>query len=118
MVVEGEMAPYMEQSEKMTVDLPDYYIKMLEAAIAFSTIPDTDIQQAAGLIIDDAIDLALPYIKMSETTGTPEVSGVALFSEKVFTGHTLDNEESTIVQVLQKKTWKANVVHICMGKRR
>ena len=58
------------------------------------------------MLFDDAIDLALPFVKMSETTGAPELSGVALFSDKVFTGHTLDIEESTIVQVLQKKPGK------------
>ena len=105
-VVEGEMAPYMEKTEEMPVDLPDYYINMLEAAISFSIIPDIDIQKVAQLINDDAIDLALPFVKMSETTSTPEVSGVALFSNKVFTGHTLDSEESTIVQVLYKKPGK------------
>ena len=105
-VVEGEMAPYMEKTEKIPLELPDYYNKLLEAAISFSIIPDIDIQQAAELLFDDAIDLALPFVKMSETTGTPEVSGVALFSDKVFTGHTLDKKESTIVQVLQKKPGK------------
>ena len=43
---------------------------------------------------------------MSEKTGTPEVSGMALFSDKIFTGHTLDKKESTIVQILQKKPGK------------
>jgi spore germination protein KC len=105
-VVEGEMAPYMEETEKLPLELPDYYNKLLEAAIKFSIIPDVDIQQAAAMLFDDSMDLALPFVKMSETTGTPEVSGVALFSDKVFTGHTLDNEESTIVQVLYKKPGK------------
>jgi spore germination protein KC len=102
-VVEGEMAPYMEKTEKMPLELPEYYNKLLEAAIKLSIIPDIDIQQAAQMLLDDAIDFALPFVKMSETTGAPELSGVALFSEKVFTGHTLEIEESTIVQVLQKK---------------
>ena len=43
---------------------------------------------------------------MSETTGVPEISGIALFSEKKFTGHTLNKKESIIIQVIQKKTWK------------
>ncbi|MHA6260866.1 Ger(x)C family spore germination protein [Sporosarcina sp. CAU 1771] len=105
-VVEGEMAPYMEKNEKISVELPNYFIDMLEAAISFSIIPDNDIQKAAGILFDDGIDLALPFIKMSEMTGTPEVSGVALFSGNVFTGHTLDKKESTIIQVLQKHLGK------------
>ncbi|MCZ2258243.1 Ger(x)C family spore germination protein [Sporosarcina sp. G11-34] len=105
-VVEGKMAPYMKKPEKVSVELPNYYIDMLEAAISFSIIPDIDIQQTAGLLFDDAIDLALPFVKMSEMTGTPEVWGVALFSGKVFTDHTLDKQESTIVQVLRKKPGK------------
>lgn len=105
-VVEGEMAPYMEKKEEESVELPDYYNALLEAAISFSIIPDLDINKAATLIHDDAIDLALPFVKMSEVNGTPEVSGVALFSGKVFTGQTLDKEASTIVQVLRKKPGK------------
>ncbi len=50
-VVEGEMAPYMEKTEKMPLELPDYYNKLLETAITFSIIPDVDIQQAAGIAI-------------------------------------------------------------------
>jgi len=102
-VVEGEMAPYMEKTEKIPLELPDYYNKLLESAISFSIIPNIDFQQAASMLYDDAIDLALPFVKMSETTGTPELSGVALFSDKVFTGHTLDREESTTIQILRNK---------------
>ena len=105
-VVEGEMAPYMKKTEKIALELPDYYNKLLESAILFSVIPNIDIQKAAGIIFDDAMDLALPFVKMSETTGVPELSGLALFSEKKFTGHTLNDKESIIVQVIQKKTGK------------
>ena len=57
-------------------------------------------------MLDEAIDLALPYVKMSETTDVPEISGIALFSEKIFTGHTLNKKESIIVQVIQKNPGK------------
>jgi len=105
-VVEGEMAQYMEKSEKISVELPHYYIDMLEAAVSFSIIPDIDLQKIAETLNDDAIDLALPFINMSEKNGTPEVFGVALFKDKVFTGHTLGKKQSTIVQVLRKKIGK------------
>lgn len=105
-VVEGEMSSYMEKTEKIPLELPDYYSKLLESAILFSVIPDIDIQKTAGIIFDDAIDLALPFVKLSETTDVPEISGVALFSEKIFTGQTLNKEESIIVQVIQKKPGK------------
>lgn len=115
-VVDGEMALYMEKTEKIPLELPDYYNKLLEAGISHSIIPDIDIQKTAVLLFDDAIDLVLPFVKMSETTGTPELSGVALFSEKVFTGQTLKMEESIIVQVLQKKPGK-NVSFTYMWKK-
>ena len=79
----------------------------MEAAIAssllFRTLTSSKLLQ---LLFDDAIDLALPLLKCPKRQDTPEVSGVALFSDKVFTGHTLDKKESTIVQVLQKKPGK------------
>lgn len=105
-VVEGEVAPYMEKTEKMGMEAPDYYTKNLDAGIVNSRIPDVDIQKAAQLLLDEGIDLELPYMKMSEAEDIPELSGVALFSDKAFTGHTLNKEEAIIVQVLKKKPGK------------
>lgn len=105
-VVDGGMAPYMEKTEEMAVELPNFYNDILKIGISFSLIPDIDIQKVAGILNDDAIDLALPFIKIPDNSDSPEVSGVALFSNRVFTGRTLDQEESKIVQVLQKKTGK------------
>lgn len=105
-VVEGDIAPYVEKPESMGGMLPDYYNEILKTAIYSSIIPDGDIQLAIRLLLDEGIDLQLPYLKMSEKTGAPEVAGVALFSEKTFSGHTLNAKESTIVQVLKKKPGK------------
>lgn len=105
-VVEGDLAPYMEKTENMGRELPDYYDESLKTAVFNSVIPDGDIQLAARMLLDEGIDLQLPYMKMSETTGTPEVAGVALFSDKVFSGHTLDAKESKIIQILKKKRGK------------
>ncbi|MEK5038575.1 Ger(x)C family spore germination protein [Sporosarcina sp. FSL K6-3457] len=105
-VVEGDMAPYMEKTEIMGKMLPDYYDENLKTAAFSSIIPEGDIQLAARLLLDEAIDLQLPYLKMSETTGVPEVAGVALFSDKVFSGDILDTKESMIVQILKKKPGK------------
>ena len=62
--------------------------------------------------------LGLPFVKISEESGTPELSGIALFSDKLFTGVTLDIKESTIIQVLRKKTGKQTLFHLYVGKRR
>ena len=105
-VVEGEMAPYLEKTEKIPVELPDYYNDIMKTDVSFSIIPDVDLQKAARIILDEGIELSLPFLKMSEMDGVPEVSGIALFSDKVFTGHTLDKEESIIVQILKKKPGK------------
>lgn len=105
-VVEGEMDPYLKKSENTGLEMPDYYEKSLNTAIVHSIIPDVDIQRAARFLLDEGVDLDLPYVKMSESTGAPEVAGIVLFSENVFTGHILDNKESTIVQVLKKKPGK------------
>ncbi|NYF24721.1 Ger(x)C family spore germination protein [Sporosarcina sp. JAI121] len=105
-IVEGDITPYIEKTENMDIELPDFYKDILKTDIEFSVLPDIDIQNVAGIINDDAIDLALPFIKMDEKTGIPKISGLALFSDKAYTGRTLDKEESIIVQVLQKKPGK------------
>ncbi|MCM3743144.1 Ger(x)C family spore germination protein [Sporosarcina luteola] len=106
-VVEGDLAQYHKKTENMGKELPDYYEANLKTAELDSVIPDINIQSAARLLLDEGIDLQLPYMKMSEATGTPGVEGVALFSDKVFSGHTLNAKESTIIQILKKKPGKS-----------
>ncbi|KXH81777.1 Ger(x)C family spore germination protein [Sporosarcina sp. HYO08] len=108
-VVEGEIASYMEKTEEMGLEAPDFYLKNLKTAAAHSIIPDINVNEASTRINDKGIDLFLPYIKMSESGEIPELAGVALFSNKVFSGHTLDDKESLIVNILAKQPGKFTV---------
>ena len=60
-LVEGDIAPYMKKPPEIAVELPDYYVDMLDTAIAFSIIPDVDIQQTARYLNDDAIDAWITF---------------------------------------------------------
>ncbi|MBE1554745.1 Ger(x)C family spore germination protein [Sporosarcina limicola] len=107
-IVEGEVSKNFEKADTLPVDAPDFYRGLLETSIKFSIIPDIDLQQASKYLFDEGRDLALPTIRTSEKTGFPEVSGLALFNERVFSGYTLNLKESTILTVLQKKGSKKN----------
>jgi len=100
-VIEGELAPYFESSDKISKDLAMHYSELIRVAVKESYISDRNIIQSNTVLYDPAIDLALAYIKMEKESGVPEVAGIALFSEKEFTGSTLDKKEPTRTRPLK-----------------
>ena len=72
----------------------------------YTFIPDIDIQVTGTILFGNDMDLTLPYIKIEEEGGKPEVAGVALFNGRNFTGRTLDKKESIILSLLKKKKGK------------
>ncbi|QUW22382.1 Ger(x)C family spore germination protein [Sporosarcina sp. Marseille-Q4063] len=102
-VVEGEMKELFDKAETLPINAPDYYKGIIETAIKFSYIPDFDLQSIGNTMFDKSIDFALPSIRISEHTKLPEVSGVALFSDRQFSGHYLDAKESLIMTLMMKK---------------
>ena len=112
------MAPYMEKSEKITIELPDYFHDILESDIMFSVIPDIDIQKAAGRLIDEReLILHCLSLKCLKRRVLLKCQGWPCSVDKVFTGHTLDRKESVIVQVLEKKPGKNTHSHMWEKER-
>lgn len=105
-IVEEQVSNHFDIAETLPGNPPDFYKGLLETAIKFSIIPDYDIQQMGRLLFDEGMDVALPSIRLSKETGFPEVSGVALFNRKEFSGHYLNLKESGILTILQKKGQK------------
>lgn len=102
-IIKEKTSDHFDIAETLPGNAPDFYTGLLETSIDFSMIPDYNLQQTAKVLFDDAMDLALPALQLSQESGLPEVSGVALFNGKKFSGHYLDLTESRILTVLQKK---------------
>ena len=105
-IAEEQVSNHFEIAEKLPGNAPDFYKGLLETSIRFSIIPDYNLQLTGKLLFDEGMDVALPSIRLSKETGFPEVSGVALFNRKEFSGHYLDLKESRILTILQKKGQK------------
>ncbi|MFF2752860.1 Ger(x)C family spore germination protein [Psychrobacillus sp. NPDC058041] len=105
----GSTAPFIKYGEKMGSDVNNYYSEFVEGFKLESVLSKADIQQSLSVLKDEAIDLTLPYIKMSkegDIGDIPELVGLALFSEKKFSGKTLNKDESIILQLMKKKKGK------------
>ena len=105
-IVEGELAPYFKPADGMQEDISTYYIELLRTSIMFTFLPDIDIQLTGTILFGNDMDLTLPYIKIEEEGGKPEIAGVALFNGRNFTGRILDKKESIILYLLKKKKGK------------
>jgi spore germination protein KC len=102
-IVEGDVDPYINSSGDLPADVSHYYSELIRTGVLYSTTPETDIEKTATLLFSNDIDLALPYIKMGEEKGIPEIAGIALFSGSEFTGKTLNIKESVIFNLLRNK---------------
>lgn len=105
-IVEEPVSEHFAIAETLPGNAPDFYKGLVETSIKFSIIPDYNFQRTARLLFDGGMDVALPAIRLSKETKFPEMSGVALFNKKEFTGEYLNLKESRILTMLQKKGQK------------
>lgn len=105
-ITEGSTEPFIKYGEKMGDDVNNYYEQFVEGFKLNGVVPDINLQLACSYLLDEGIDLALPYMKISNEGGVPELDGVALFSERKFSGKTLNREESIALQLLKGKKGK------------
>lgn len=82
-IVEGDMKDYFNPPGVVT-EVSVYYSELMRTGVLYSIIPDITLQGAATFLFDNQIDLTLPYIELKE--GTPELKGLALFSNSRYTG--------------------------------
>ncbi|MBO0586360.1 Ger(x)C family spore germination protein [Sporosarcina sp. E16_8] len=102
-IVQGELAPYFKPSADVGNDISSHYTELIDTAIKYTFIPDINLQKTCSTLFAKDLSLSLPYIKIDKESGIPEIAGTALFSEKKFTGKTLDKKESIIFNLLRTK---------------
>ncbi|MEK3934522.1 Ger(x)C family spore germination protein [Sporosarcina sp. FSL W7-1349] len=102
-IVEGDMKDYFNPPGVVT-EVSVYYSELMRTGVLYSIIPDITLQGAATFLFDNQIDLTLPYIELKE--GTPELKGLALFSNSRYTGETLSAKEAIMANLMRKETGK------------
>ncbi|MFJ8064957.1 Ger(x)C family spore germination protein [Psychrobacillus sp. NPDC096426] len=105
-VTDGSTEPFIQYGDKMGKDVNNYYSEFIEGFKLNAILPKTNLQLACTDLLDEGIDLTLPYMKMSNEGKMPELDGTALFSGKNFSGKTLNREESIVLQLMKNKKGK------------
>ncbi|WHT47239.1 hypothetical protein QNH10_13505 [Sporosarcina thermotolerans] len=62
-------------------------------------------ENAVKLMLEDSMDLSLPYLIIDDS-GIPTLDGIALFSNKKFTGQILRKQDAVLTGVMQSKLGK------------
>ncbi|QDQ03006.1 Ger(x)C family spore germination protein [Lysinibacillus fusiformis] len=102
-ITEGDVKPYMDLTKNLADSAGGYYQRFIESSEDNTIYPKLDLQTVGSLLFDNAIDNAIPYIKMNDTENRAEAAGVALFSGSTFTGEVLDSKQSLIMLLLMNQ---------------
>lgn len=102
-ITEGSTEPFIQYGNKMGKDVNNFYSEFVEGFKLNAVLPKINLQLACSVLLDEGIDLTLPYMKMSSGEKMPELDGIALFSGKKFSGKTLSREDSIILQLMKEK---------------
>lgn len=105
-LTEGDVKPFISMMQQLADSAGVYYQRFIEGTEEITVFPKQDLQEICALLFDDAIDVALPYIKLDEEGKMPVVGGVALFSGQKFTGKIITPKQSLVMHLLMNKVNK------------
>lgn len=105
-IVQGELKPFFELTEKMQSTTGEFYNRFINSLEGNSLVIPYNLQTAGSVLFESAQDLALPYIKLDKEQ-RPLADGLALFSGHSFTGETLTANEGLLVNILNKSLGKS-----------
>ncbi|MFC5603392.1 Ger(x)C family spore germination protein [Sporosarcina koreensis] len=104
-VVEGDMEQYFNPSGEVKTEVAIFYPELLRTAVLYTYVAENTLGETAILLLDDSMDLSLPYMILNEM-GVPTIEGIALFSNKKFTGKVFKKQEAVLASVMKKKLGK------------
>lgn len=105
-LVQGELKPFFEIAEQTESTTGEFYNRFIQSLEENSLVIPYTLQTAGSLLFENAQDLALPYLKMSDE-GEPVLDGIALFSGRSFGGETLSKEQGVFLNILNNSLGKA-----------
>lgn len=101
-LVQGEVKPFFELSEQKQTTAGEYYNRLITSMEEISIVIPYTIQTACSILLEQAQDLALPYLKMDEEENRPVLEGIALFSGRSFTGEILNSKQGILLNILNE----------------
>ncbi|MGN4125323.1 Ger(x)C family spore germination protein [Lysinibacillus sphaericus] len=102
-ITEGSVKPYLELTKDLADSAGGYYQRLIESSEENTIYPKLDLQTVGSLLFDNAMDNAIPYMKLNQQENRAEAAGVALFSGQTFTGKVLDSEQTLIMLLLMNQ---------------
>lgn len=102
-LTEGSPKDFLSFEKPLPTEIGEYYQDFIESFERTTIFPEgQNMQRAAPLFFDEAIDVTIPYIKRDEQNGTPVVAGLALFNNRIFSGTILSIKEALLVNLLAR----------------
>lgn len=115
-MTEGSTKPHLEIGNSENKDAGVYYEDFINGLEHSSIYPETDLQQICTILLDDAMDLTLPYFGINEEENVPETLGVALFTGKIYSGTFLNVNQAKLLTILKDEIGKyTNITYIFEG---
>lgn len=104
-IVEGDMEQYFDPPGDLKSEVANYYPELLRTAELYTYMTVGTMENAVKLMLEDSMDLSLPYLIIDDS-GIPTLDGIALFSNKKFTGKILRKQDAILTGVMQSKLGK------------
>lgn len=99
-VVEGKATELLYQPLNTQFDISRYYAGIVESSELIGVLPKITLQSACTLMFDPGGDLYLPYLTYNKEMARAEVSGLALFNGRKYTGAHLTAQQSTLFNLI------------------
>ncbi|WP_078431604.1 Ger(x)C family spore germination protein [Metabacillus halosaccharovorans] len=104
-VVKGSARNILNIKVRAESDISLNILSLITSNEVTTIIPKQSIQTLASEILDPGEDFVLPLLSFSETEGTIDITGLALFNERKVTGD-LSSEDTTLFLLLADKMGK------------
>lgn len=106
LVSDGPAKDYIEYGKEFGQNVNTFYSDMATHLAEESLLPDQDLQIICTYLFDATIDAQIPYLTLNEQLEFPAVSGVALYSNRKFTGEIIPLKDMVVMQVLKNEIGK------------
>ncbi|MFD1017610.1 Ger(x)C family spore germination protein [Thalassobacillus hwangdonensis] len=105
-IVEGKAADALALETDRETLISKYLKGLLESAHVTSHTPGENIQLVCAEMFEEGEDFSLPLLAADHEKGIIQFKGLALFSERAFSGVKLSMEQSVLLMVMEDKLSK------------
>ncbi|MGE7794149.1 Ger(x)C family spore germination protein [Lysinibacillus fusiformis] len=106
-LTDGDVKPFVDLTKDLAGSAGSYYLRFIESSEDNTYFPKIDLQVVGSMLLDQTIDIALPYFQLSEDKKHAVAGGLAIFSGRSFTGTVLTPSQSLTMLLLMNQKSKA-----------